>query len=320
MNGKKRNGWIRTMFYSVIQQVVRQDPVCYALNVAARLDMNFRLISYPYYTKDTTPGENTSFKHLDLNVLRRLSENQGINIVQCSVSVDNEESDGCTIVVPGFHRNIREWWSRVEDRSMAANELTTCVSKTFTKDDAEAFGYFIPSPCPRGRIRITRLDILHGSTPVSCLWCQMILPCYIAVPEDHAKLENDECETWTQLSTFHHLMEAPDHSTSDFSSAYGGPGFRFPAAVRLESCSTIGDAVLCAQCWDDPLVYEELRALLGPDDKIGQQYTQSVRQRLTEKYHQTVKAVFDSENRNYSLKSFALCSPLPKGLGAGREG
>jgi len=89
MHGKKRNGWIRTMFYSVIQQVVRQDLVCYALNVAARLDMNFRLISYPYYTKDTNPGENTGFKHLDLNVPRLLSESRGINIVQCSVSIDN---------------------------------------------------------------------------------------------------------------------------------------------------------------------------------------------------------------------------------------
>jgi hypothetical protein len=320
MHGKKRNGWIRTMFYSVIQQVVRQDPVCYALNVAARPDINFRLISYPYYTKDTTPGENTGFKHLDLNVPRLLSEGRGINIVQCSVSVDNEDSDGCTIVVPGFHRNIRQWWSRVEDRGMAANGLTTCVSKTFTKDDAESFGHFIPTPCPRGGIRITRPDILHGSTPVSRLRRRTILPCYIAVSEDHEKLENEECETWTQLSTFHHLMEAPHRSTSGFGCAYGGPGFRFPAAVRLGSCSAIGDAVLCARRWDDPLVCEELRMLLGPDDKIAQQYIQSVRQRLTEKFHQTVKAVFEIERREYGLKSFALCGSLFEGLGDGSEG
>jgi hypothetical protein len=54
INGKKRNGWIRTMFYSAIQQLVRQDPVYYALNVAARPDLNWRLVSYPYYTKDTS--------------------------------------------------------------------------------------------------------------------------------------------------------------------------------------------------------------------------------------------------------------------------
>jgi hypothetical protein len=42
------------MFYSANQQLVRQDPVYYALNVAARPDLNWRLVSYPYYTKDTS--------------------------------------------------------------------------------------------------------------------------------------------------------------------------------------------------------------------------------------------------------------------------
>ena len=103
------------MFYSLIQQVVRQDPVHYRLMVASRPDMNSRLISYPYYTMDTTAGENTSSKHLDLNVPRLLSESRSINIVQSSASADDEAEDGCIILVPGFHRNIREWWSRVEN-------------------------------------------------------------------------------------------------------------------------------------------------------------------------------------------------------------
>ncbi|KAL0630600.1 hypothetical protein Q9L58_010552, partial [Maublancomyces gigas] len=52
-HGKARNGWTRTMFYSLIQQLVRQDPAYYAIIAAARPDQNWRLISYPYYTKDT---------------------------------------------------------------------------------------------------------------------------------------------------------------------------------------------------------------------------------------------------------------------------
>ena len=313
MHGKKRNGWIRTMFYSVIQQVVRQDPVCYALNVACRPDMNYRLISYPYYTKDTSPGENTGFKHLDLNVPRLLSEGRGINIVQCSVSVDNEESDGCTIVVPGFHRHIRQWWSRVEERGNAANGLTTCASKIYTREDEDTFGRFIPTPCPRGGIRITRPDILHGSTPVSRLRRRTILPCYIAVSPDHEKLENEECETWQQLAQCHRSMEAPARSTSGYGFAYGGPGIRFSAGVLLESCSAIGDAITCLRPWDDALVVEELRILLGTDDSRAQQYVQSVRQKLVEKYVRAVKAVFEMERKNYGMESFALRGSFPAG-------
>jgi len=320
MHGKKRNGWIRTMFYAVIQQVVRQDPVCYALNVASRPDMNFRLISYPYYTKDTTAGENTGFKHLDLNVPRLLSEGRGINIVQCSVSVDNEESDGCTIVVPGFHRNIRQWWSRVEDRGNAANGLTTCASKIYTREDEEDFGCFIPTPCPRGGIRITRPDILHGSTPVSRLRRRTILPCYIAVSPDHDKLENEECETWGQLSHCHRTMEAPTLSTSGFGFAYGGPGIRFPAGVLLESSSAIGDAISCLRRWDDALVVEELGILFGTNDTSALQYVQRVRQRLVDSYLRAVKAVFEMERKHYGVKSFAHCGSFPDSFNMEDEG
>ena len=314
MHGKPLNGWIRTMFYSLIQQVERQDPVYYALMVSARPDINHRLISYPYYTKDTTVGETTGFKHLDLNVTRLLSESRGINIVQSSLSVDNEAEDGCTIVVRGFHRNIREWWSRVEARGMAANGLTTCVSKIYTADDEVAFRRFTPTPCPRGGIRITRPDIPHGSTPVSRLRRRTILPCYIAVSPEHDELENKECETWTQLSTCHRIMEAPKCSTSGFGFAYGGPGYRFPAGVLLESSSAIGDALVCARGWDDPLVHEELAILFGPDDESADQYVQSTRLRLVQNYIRAVKAFFEMEQQRYGSKSFAFCGSLPDDL------
>ena len=67
-NSGKRLGWLRSMWYSLIQQIVRQDPVYYALVVSLRLDKNWRLISYLYYTKCTSDGENTGFTYLDLNI------------------------------------------------------------------------------------------------------------------------------------------------------------------------------------------------------------------------------------------------------------
>lgn len=166
-HGKARNGWTRTMFYSLIQQLVRQDPAYYGLMAAARPDQNWRLISYSYYTKDTAVGESTGFKHLDLNVPALLHSSRGANIIQTTLSLDDEDPDSCNILVPGFHRHIREWWGRVAARGNAADGLTTKVNQSYLKEDEESFGSFVPSPCQRGGVRISRPELIHGSTSVS---------------------------------------------------------------------------------------------------------------------------------------------------------
>src|SRR5579859_266487 len=49
-NGVPNLGWYRNMWHSLVQQAIGQDPGLYALNVAARGDGRWRLVSYPYYT------------------------------------------------------------------------------------------------------------------------------------------------------------------------------------------------------------------------------------------------------------------------------
>jgi hypothetical protein len=51
-----RLGWLRNMYYSLVQQLARQDPVWYAPKAAVRPDRGWRLISSPYTTKDTDSG------------------------------------------------------------------------------------------------------------------------------------------------------------------------------------------------------------------------------------------------------------------------
>lgn len=74
-------GWLRNMFYSLVQQVMRQDPLYYRHYVLPRPDNEWRLISYPYYTKYTIPGDSTSFSHIDINILRALDKGRVVNIL-----------------------------------------------------------------------------------------------------------------------------------------------------------------------------------------------------------------------------------------------
>lgn len=271
-HGKARNGWTRTMFYSLIQQLVRQDPGYYAIMAAARPDRNWRLISYPYYTKDTVVGESTGFKHLDLNVPALLETGRGANIIQTTLSLDDEDEDGCTILVPGFHRCIRQWWEQVEARGVAADGLTTNVSQIYTSQDKEKFGSFVPVPCKRGGVRISRPELIHGSTSVSTKRRRTVFVWHCGIKEDHVRLDNEESETWDEVARCHREMDTPLRSTSGHGFAYGKPTYRFPAATRLASTSAIGDALIGLRRWDEPGVIHERNILLGSDEAAANAY------------------------------------------------
>ena len=105
-NGKPNYGWLRVMFYSLTQQLIRQDIMYWMLYACLRPDRNVRLISYPYYTKYAIEGDNTYFRHIDMNIPRYLADGHGGNIIQGSVSLDDESEKACTMIVPEFHHKI----------------------------------------------------------------------------------------------------------------------------------------------------------------------------------------------------------------------
>lgn len=90
-NDAPNHGWLRTMYHSLIQQLVCSDLEYYALYASLRPDRNRRLVRYPYYTKYATAGDNTYFRHIDMNVPDFLRDGHGGNIIQGSVSFDDEE-------------------------------------------------------------------------------------------------------------------------------------------------------------------------------------------------------------------------------------
>jgi len=116
------------MWHSLVQQVVRQDLGLYGLNVAACADKRWRLVSLPYYTK---VEEAMGFKHIDMNIPEFLKSGRFGCVVQTAVSMDDEEADGCTIVVPGFQNHISEWWSEVVKRGEGKDGFMHSVEKAY---------------------------------------------------------------------------------------------------------------------------------------------------------------------------------------------
>ena len=80
-DGQKHQGWMRHMFYSLIQQLLWQDPIYYTLIAAAWSDKNTWLIYYLYYIKYQVEGKSISFAYLNINVNKFMKIDWGKNII-----------------------------------------------------------------------------------------------------------------------------------------------------------------------------------------------------------------------------------------------
>jgi hypothetical protein len=105
VNGKDNFGWLRNMYYGLCQQAMRQDPVYYLVYYALRPDRNVNLVSYPYYAKYQVPGDQTFFRHIDLNIQEWEHLGRGANMIQGMLSLDDEHDDDCTMILPGMRGN-----------------------------------------------------------------------------------------------------------------------------------------------------------------------------------------------------------------------
>lgn len=307
--GTKPMGWLRIMYHSLTQQAIRQDPIVYALHCAAREDGCWRFISYPYYTKSTSPtGEKTGFFHFDLNVSEYLSTGKSKHVVQSAVTLINDETpQGCTVLIPGFHRHIQEWWSRHPDAPRGGETTNIIPGKTYTKQDEWDFGPFIPYPCRAGDLRLTRPDIPHGSTPVSKDTRRVVFPWLIGIRDDHETLDVDTTETWSQLALCHRDLTACRKSTSGRSaSAYGRPDEKFAAAVRMGSTSFIGDALVGRRRWDDVEVVRERNLLLeeGSKEVDVMKWVEEVRGRIKREFERCWEVVRMVEREEFGRNAY----------------
>ncbi|MCJ1266008.1 hypothetical protein MMC22_005890 [Lobaria immixta] len=149
-NGEANRGWSRVMYYSLNH---------------LRSDGNPRMVSHPYYTKHVVDGDSTFFRHLDLNVPRYLESGWGKNVIQGSVSWVDEAPGNCTEITPGFHHHLRQWWAGVVKEKRHTNgDVHSFTSKVWSRRDEQTYGSFVPVPCLRGDVRLTRPEIPHGSS------------------------------------------------------------------------------------------------------------------------------------------------------------
>jgi hypothetical protein len=303
-NGKANYGWCRNMWHSLVQQVMRQDPVFYGLNVAARGDGNWRLVSFPYYTKYAMPGDATGFKHIDINIGELLKSGRGGSMVQTGISLDEEFSDGCTMVVPGFHRQIGEWWGLVQDRRKGGNGLVQRVEDLYTKEDSERYGEFVPVVCSVGDVRMTMGSMIHGSTGGCIRRRRVVHPWLVGVNSDHDGLEIGESGSWEEVSRAHRNMWAMKVGATGKHHMFGVGSGRFAGCVEIRGVSGLGDALVGGRRWDSGVVVRERDAVLGRDMRVAWGFVEGHRWRMRQAWRVCFKEMVELEKREFGEKSY----------------
>ena len=263
-NGRSNRGWLRTMYYSLIQQIMRQDIAYWALYAAMRPDRNYRLVAYPYYVKYSRPHDPCFFRHIDINIPSLLKSGRGGSTIQGAVSLTDETEGHCTVIVPGFHRHIAEWWGKVCERGQETDGHVHNVRDTYTKEDQRQFGNWERIPILHGDARITRPEIIHGSTDnEDGSFRRTILPWFVGVQEDMENLDMMESDKFSDLTLAHATQTAPDVTPSGWTNRYGAIPFRFPPTTQVYLQSPISNALVCRTSWHDPLVQEAAAVMLG---------------------------------------------------------
>ncbi|KAF7514661.1 hypothetical protein PCG10_005209, partial [Penicillium crustosum] len=285
---KPRIGWARNMWFSLVQQMVRQDPAYYAFYVRCRPDHAWKLVSFPYYAKRTYPGERTFFRHIDVNIIDFVRSGRGVNALQGSLALSDEDSGNCTELLLGMHREIATWHRRLVDRGYAKDGYVQRIdADMWTEDDEAHFGYgWTKQVCRFGDVRLSLPGLPHGSTGPATAHRVNILPWFVAIGDDHQTLDTAESGTWDDLSRCHRDFDSGTKTPSGLpNSTYGGRvDHVFPATVRLGRLGAISDALVGQTRWDTVDVRRELDVLFGDDDDMAWGYVQSWRRNAQQLY------------------------------------
>jgi hypothetical protein len=125
--------------------------------------------------------------------------------ITSSISLDDEEDDGCTMVVKGMHHNLPEWVEQVgkDGTWLPKDSPTSNFTKYYLLAHQDVFGKLEPLPCKRFDFRMSLLEIPHASR----LFCYQ-MRCLIyswptGIDKDHVYLDNIKSLDWEGLLIAH---------------------------------------------------------------------------------------------------------------------
>ena len=283
------DGLLRNMYYSIGQQLIRQDPSLYVAHVNLRQDHKPNLISYPFpvryyrYSDDAAPVYD--FSEGDVGNLQdhlALRDEVVVSGPECPVGI-----------LTGYEDAFNKWRASEgldgNSQNLQGDEYDQLVSKvSFQDSDVEA-GDVVFSRTGvvfRHAITLDGLDRLAFSTGL------------VKVNQD-GTLENG--------AKYDDIVKAHRNCEVSAYPRYGGTPdvFRFEAFVSLTGCGPLSDFLVGRLGFDDNSVRIERKAWLNKDQKsIRQNYIDKWRNNAFEQVKSAWRKFQEVEKEVYGKRSY----------------
>jgi hypothetical protein len=256
---------LRNMYYSGIQQLLRQDPVAYALNAAASPNRTWRLIAYPDITLDEA---NVSYAPKPSLSIR-------------TFGVHSPQFDKSNLDITQSNVRIK-------------------ISKSGSPSELGVHARLISSI----DLELNRVEKVEESVPRQQQIGQVLQGWYCFIDKDHNFLGNGCALSWDELAACHRDLEAPVSGPYGQLPVLERPTYRFPGSVIMDSTSALGDALIGRRKWNDPQVLQERDIVLGNDDDRALAFVNQVRKKLVNRYIDYFTALESVERAAFGKNSY----------------
>src|SRR5437764_568588 len=162
----------------------------------------------------------------------------------------------------------------------------------------------VPQVCSPGDVRITRPEIIHGSTPNATIPRQVIYPWFTGIKEDHNTLEIPGQLSWGEVAACHLDMLAPYCGIGGDTVSFSCSVYHFATGIHMPSSSTLSDVLIKRWSWEDPEVLHEWDILLGSNTNVSQNYIGNTRKKLVANFKSSFIKMVDVEKRAFGVNSF----------------
>ncbi len=146
-NDQLNKSWLKTMFYSLSQQIIKQDIEYWTLYACLCLNLNTQLVFYLYYVKYVLLNDSTFFYHIDMNVFKYLKDEYKSNIILEFVSLNDKNIYDYTEIMSEFHKHIENWWKKIEIQEKASNDHVHDLEKIYLKENIIEYEDFVSISC-----------------------------------------------------------------------------------------------------------------------------------------------------------------------------
>ena len=263
-------GSVWSQRHSLIQQLIRQDPVIYLLHVAFNGpdedgEDNYRFISAPLPLKYLPPHETYSRLGFFLNPWYQQFQPNVIDL-SSSVLLCDEDENSSLEVVKGFCTKLNSWKEEFTEipSSMRAFQLSDIDEKMYSNTEEAKYGSFTRMIGKMGDLRLINAGMLvRESTPQSVR--REACPGYVVTKGE--KLGGKF--GWRSISKQNREMLLNPITAELF----------LPTQL-IRGVWYIGDAIMGQMSWDHPAVINEVSEFFSLDINEKKIYVEKVRRKL----------------------------------------